>query len=688
MRLGTIVPLAAILALALGLRLWGLGWGMPYAFHADEANYLPGAIGMLLKGDLNPHYFNNPPLLTYTVLAELLLYLQVGRVLGVLQSAADIGHQMLVSPTPLYLLARMNSALMGSATVLLIYMAGRHLFDRATGLAAAMLLTVAFLHVRDSHYVVNDVPATLWLMVSFYFATRILKPSLSGRVVLKGQGPAPYRPAIGAGGWEHAPIRLRDYLLGGLFLGLAVATKYNVGLGAVFLVAAHLSRSRKPGEVLRLSTHIPIVGAGFISLLAFFLANPFSLLDYPAFLQGFAGQYGWAWDPYNTTDSSIGLVIWRALATGTSPILVPLSALGIGIMAIQHPRAAVVVGAFPLAYLAFFLFGSSLFYARFAIPLTPFVTLAAAYGIAALAHSLPSPVWRRWAAVAAVLLLSIQPLVLDLKHNYLLGREDTRLQLGRWIEENVPPGSKLAAEGYSFVDSRGRRTGPKQIEYSLAQPSSLRSDSLEHYSREGFDYLIASSYVYGRYNLDPVAHRGPIEYYQQLDQRFPVVAQFFPTDEGIELPFLMDDEITPIWTVLERDRPGPTLKVYRIGEPPQYNVRWLEAAIPEEMAPGQRLKASIVLRNEGNLVWPCEGYTPVRVGYRWLDASGQAVGAPELHSPLPRELQPGDEEATLVEFAAPSTAGVYTLQLDLVWENFAWFSTKGADTLEMKVRIR
>ncbi|MHB1160127.1 MAG: glycosyltransferase family 39 protein [Chloroflexota bacterium] len=658
MRLRMIVPLAAILALAIGLRVWGLGWGMPYAFHADEANYLPGAVGMLFEGDPNPHYFANPPLLTYTVLLELLLYLQVGRLLGLLQSAADIGHQLLVSPTPLYLMARMNSALMGTATVLLVYMAARRLFGRPTGLAAALLMAVAFLHVRDSHYVVNDVPATFWLMVSFYFASRILRSP-----------------------------RLRDYLLGGAFLGLAVATKYNVGLGAAFLVAAHLARPRKAGEAIRPSTHLPLVAAGAASLLAFVLSNPFSILDYPAFLRGFTGQYGWSWDPYNTTDRSIGLVILRALATGTSPILVALSALGLGLMAFRHPREALLVAAFPLAYLAFFLLGSSLFYARFAIPLIPFVALLAAHGIVALARPLPSPAWRRRAAVAVVLLLALQPLALDLKHNYLLGREDTRLQLGRWIEENVPPGSKLAAEGYSFVDSRGRRTGPKQLDYSLAQPSSLMADPLEHYSR-GFDYLIASSYVYGRYTLDPAAHRDAIEYYRLLDRSFPVVAQFFHTDEGVELPFIMDDEITPIWTVLERARPGPTLKVYRVGEPPQYRVRWLEATVPEQLSPGQRLKVPATLSNEGNLVWPFEGYTPVRVGYRWRDGSGQEVKAPDLRSSLPAELQPGDQVAVQLDLVAPSTPGVYTLQLDLVWENFAWFSSKGGETRDFRVTVR
>ena len=198
------VALAAILLLALGLRAWGIGWGMPYAFHPDEDNYLPGAMGMLLKGDLNPHYFSNPPLVTYAVLAELFAYLKAGQLLGFPQTPMDVGLQLLVAPTPLYAMARMNSALAGTATVLMTYLVGRKLLGTWPSLAGALLLAVAFLPVRDSHYAVNDIPATFLLMASFLFATRIP----SGTV---GKGLVPY-------------------LLSGLLLGLGVAFNGQEGL--------------------------------------------------------------------------------------------------------------------------------------------------------------------------------------------------------------------------------------------------------------------------------------------------------------------------------------------------------------------------------------------------------------------------------------------------------------------------
>ena len=71
---------------------YGVG-GMPFAFHADEDNYLPGALTMLVKGDLNPHYFRNPPLLTYAVLLELLAYMGLGSC-WLPKIITDLGLQM------------------------------------------------------------------------------------------------------------------------------------------------------------------------------------------------------------------------------------------------------------------------------------------------------------------------------------------------------------------------------------------------------------------------------------------------------------------------------------------------------------------------------------------------------------------------------------------------------------------
>ena len=60
--------LAAGLIGSLGLRLWGVGQGLPYAYNADEADhFLTRAVAMFEQHSLNPHYFANPPAFTYVL---------------------------------------------------------------------------------------------------------------------------------------------------------------------------------------------------------------------------------------------------------------------------------------------------------------------------------------------------------------------------------------------------------------------------------------------------------------------------------------------------------------------------------------------------------------------------------------------------------------------------------------------
>ncbi|MGB3058399.1 MAG: hypothetical protein WBE17_01555, partial [Anaerolineae bacterium] len=49
--------LAAILLIAVALRLWGINFGLPYLYHPDEPGYVAIAQNMVKTGDLNPHFF-------------------------------------------------------------------------------------------------------------------------------------------------------------------------------------------------------------------------------------------------------------------------------------------------------------------------------------------------------------------------------------------------------------------------------------------------------------------------------------------------------------------------------------------------------------------------------------------------------------------------------------------------------
>ena len=101
------LALAVVLAVAFGLRVWGVAQGLPYAYNADEnAHFVPGAIGLFGHG-YNPHYFVNPP--AYTYLVHALYALRWGT------DPATVGGAYAADPTTAFAIARAASGTLGAA---------------------------------------------------------------------------------------------------------------------------------------------------------------------------------------------------------------------------------------------------------------------------------------------------------------------------------------------------------------------------------------------------------------------------------------------------------------------------------------------------------------------------------------------------------------------------------------------
>jgi hypothetical protein len=52
-----VLALIPVCGMAVLLRLWGIGFGLPYDFHPDEPTVIETAFRMASSGDLNPHFF-------------------------------------------------------------------------------------------------------------------------------------------------------------------------------------------------------------------------------------------------------------------------------------------------------------------------------------------------------------------------------------------------------------------------------------------------------------------------------------------------------------------------------------------------------------------------------------------------------------------------------------------------------
>ncbi len=165
-RLWAWAGLALVLCVALGLRLWGIGEGLPYVYNIDEAgHFVPKAVAMFSDG-LNPRYFVNPPALTYV------LHFVFDAWFG---GAHGVHGEYARHPGEVFLVGRVTVALLGTAAVWMLYLLGARLLDRRIGLLAAAIEAVAFLPVSYGHLALNDAVTLLPLTLSLFGSAGVMR---------------------------------------------------------------------------------------------------------------------------------------------------------------------------------------------------------------------------------------------------------------------------------------------------------------------------------------------------------------------------------------------------------------------------------------------------------------------------------------------------------------------------------
>jgi SpoIID/LytB domain protein len=96
---------------------------------------------------------------------------------------------------------------------------------------------------------------------------------------------------------------------------------------------------------------------------------------------------------------------------------------------------------------------------------------------------------------------------------------------------------------------------------------------------------------------------------------------------------------------------------------------------PAAIVPGAQVPVQVQVTNTGLQSWSAAGPTPVRLGYHWLDGSGNAVVWDGARVGLPSDVAPGREMSFTVNVRAPEHDGDYVLVWDMVQDGgIGWFS--------------
>src|SRR5262249_39256514 len=132
--------------------VWGLRFGLPRTMARPGEEAITAIAARVVLVGPNPHFFDDPTLFMYAV--------------ALIEKWWPGGRAVFDDVLPA-MIARTLSAALGTASVLVLFVVVRRLFSLRAALAASALLAVAFLHVRDSHFGVTDVPMTFMVLVAF-----------------------------------------------------------------------------------------------------------------------------------------------------------------------------------------------------------------------------------------------------------------------------------------------------------------------------------------------------------------------------------------------------------------------------------------------------------------------------------------------------------------------------------------
>jgi hypothetical protein len=157
-----------------------------------------------------------------------------------------------------------------------------------------------------------------------------------------------------------------------------------------------------------------------------------------------------------------------------------------------------------------------------------------------------------------------QPTLDTVRHNLLIGQDDTRALAAQWAIANLPTGAKLAVEEYTIRDRRPRAYGGPAwlLDTDLLDVNQLRRADPTAPLRGSTRYVMISSFQQDRFSGGPESAQR--QFYAALASQGRLVARFAPGRAGQSLPFDLEDLYSPFWGLDRYERPGPTITVYEL----------------------------------------------------------------------------------------------------------------------------
>ncbi len=439
------------------------------------------------------------------------------------------------NPSLLHLVHRNVSVLAAMLALLAVWRMGRRLLGERGGLVACAVAAASYLPAREAHFGVLDTLAALFVVLAVEQALRLV------------EDPAP-----------------RRYVLGGLWAGLAVASKYSGGLVVLVLLAAHLAawrRERWPARSWgRLGLCGAIAAAALLAAMPYILTAPREVLGALQHQRetigfGLVDQSGGAWElvlhhlrhtflaGFGETALLAALpgawCLWRRGAAGRVAVLSVLLLLPM-FFVVRSP--AVRYGIAPVLLLAL--------------------------SLAALGEARAGAVARRRPTLATPALLGLLAVCLlpslarIVFFDRALGRTDTRTEALGWLAELDAPREEVFAFGFTGLPRPGliAKWTPPYIDYlRVIQGGKL-------FTREQGRQM-RPRWVLRDETAASFDHMGWSDWVDIVAREYRVIRRIEPRDDAaaVNLPDAAAGTPSfylPFDNPWAMDRPGPVLTLY------------------------------------------------------------------------------------------------------------------------------
>jgi dolichyl-phosphate-mannose-protein mannosyltransferase len=537
--------LLVIVVVGLALRLLHNTYGLPYVYNIDEGSHFTNrAVGMF-GGSGDPGYYQNPS--AYTYLIHLALRFQFGPAhLIPFGHYAKAVHQYGHDPTTIYRTSRALAAVLCILGVLAVFWVARRLWGTLEALAAAGVLSFAFLPVAYSRVAVTDVGALLPVAFATFCAVRVYEEG-----------------------------RRKHYLIGGAMAGLAIGFKYTAGLVLLPLLIAAAARVLRERRAI-VNGLLMLVAA----LAVFFVTNPYVFIHFSDAwhqLKGeeqlagkFAklGQEGQNGPGYYLDSLTWGLG-WAASFAAL---------IGAGLVARRSLFRAFVLAAVPVA-LFIYLSIQVRYFGRWLLPAYPALALLAGVAIARAARlvTFRQPLAKSAAFAAIFLAVLVQPVLADVRTARLLGRTDTRQLARDWLVKHYRTGLRIVIEPavppryYNYVSSSGHISGGRRqfirgfirdiTDTHVDYGSTLTPATIDRYRRYGFCMVMSMSLIRGRVENAKLAPA--LAYYRRLERESKLLLHLSPYKRGAK-PVKFNFDLSYNYYPTAFGRPGPEIWIYKL----------------------------------------------------------------------------------------------------------------------------